>query len=186
MEVFTFPKSSRNRPHSSSVRKTVLWDRFSDSFPPGEAMGAFAPKKARRLSSPGFRVCQKSSCLPPFMGAPQGGFSCPTGNSPSGNPHPCDAQHRPVPEGPEGERIATAFGLAMTVVVGRWYGFAGMHTSVQLLLPAPSVSKLTAPPRLRAGEPWVRIRRGAVGRSVHTAERHRGRSLQGPISHLCA
>ena len=27
---------------------------------------------------------------------------------------PCGAKHRPVPEGPEGERIATAFGLAMT------------------------------------------------------------------------
>ena len=27
---------------------------------------------------------------------------------------PCGAKHRPVPEEPEGERIATAFGLAMT------------------------------------------------------------------------
>ena len=37
------------------------------------------------------------------------------------------------------QEIATAFGLAMTEEVGRWSGFAGMHTSVQLLLPAPSV-----------------------------------------------
>ena len=38
MEVFAFSKSLRCRPHSSSVRKTVLWDRFSDSFSPGEAI----------------------------------------------------------------------------------------------------------------------------------------------------
>ena len=52
--------------------------------------------------------------------------------------------------------VTSAVGLAMTVVVGRWCGFAGVHTANQPLLPAPSVSKLTAPPRLRAGEPWVR------------------------------
>ena len=38
VEVFAFSKSLRCRPHSSSVRKTVLWDRFSDSFSPGEAI----------------------------------------------------------------------------------------------------------------------------------------------------
>ena len=39
VEVFAFPKLLHCRPHSSSVRKTVLWDRFSDSFSPGEAIG---------------------------------------------------------------------------------------------------------------------------------------------------
>ena len=39
VEVFAFPKLFHCRPHSSSVRKTVLWDRFSDSFSPGEAIG---------------------------------------------------------------------------------------------------------------------------------------------------
>ena len=34
-----YHKSSGYRPHSSSVIKTVLWDRFYDSFPPGEAFG---------------------------------------------------------------------------------------------------------------------------------------------------
>ena len=47
--------------------------------------------------------------------APQGGLSCPFGAI-----HllairiPCDAKHRPVPMGPERERIATGFALAMT------------------------------------------------------------------------
>ena len=38
VEVLAYPKQSHDRPHSSSVRKTVLWDRFSDSFSPGEAI----------------------------------------------------------------------------------------------------------------------------------------------------
>ena len=39
VKVFAYPKSKHDRPHSSSVRKSVLWDRFSDSFSPGEAIG---------------------------------------------------------------------------------------------------------------------------------------------------
>ena len=32
VEVLTYTKQKHSRPHSSSVRKTVLWDRFSDSW----------------------------------------------------------------------------------------------------------------------------------------------------------
>ena len=35
---------------------------------------------------------------------------------------------------PQGMRIATAFGLAMTVVVGRWRGFAGVRWSFPCVL----------------------------------------------------
>ena len=120
------------RPHSSSVRKTVLWDRFSDSFPPGEAMGAFAPKKARRLSSPGFRVCQKSSCLPHSWGTP-GWLLLPFGEFTF-----WQSVLFPVPKGPGGAlhrrgcglphrhslRSPRPAALAMTEEVGRWCGFA--------------------------------------------------------------
>ena len=59
--------------------------------------------------------------------APQGGLSCPFGAI-----HllairiPCGALHRPAPEGPERERIATALtGFAMTVVVVDWSFYFG-------------------------------------------------------------
>ena len=42
VKVFAYPKSKHDRPHSSSVRKSVLWDRFSDSFSPGEAISRCA------------------------------------------------------------------------------------------------------------------------------------------------
>ena len=38
VEVFTFPKSLRCRPHSSSVMEIAFGD-FHDSFSPGEAIG---------------------------------------------------------------------------------------------------------------------------------------------------
>ena len=82
------------------------------------------------------------------------------------------------------QEIATAFGLAMTVVVGRWPGFAGMHTSVQLLLPAPSVMEPCFA-WLHDNSPTL-ARRGALGAdspgaavdSVRSAERRGRRSLR--------
>ena len=54
------------RPHSSSVRKTVLWDRFSDSFPPGEAIEALPrqnfydkPCPGRKSGAFANRLCAK-------------------------------------------------------------------------------------------------------------------------------
>ena len=114
---------------------------------------------------------------------------------------PSDAQHRPLPEGAERERIATGFALAMTGVVGsrcfcfdpvvvrpdpqiraqaspstvcvegevarpsaariKRVGGGGQQARTEQIpsgesANAPSVSKLTAPPRLRAGEPFVK------------------------------
>jgi hypothetical protein len=42
-QVFGFQVIRHYRPHSSSVRKSVPKSRFSDSFSPGEAIGASAP-----------------------------------------------------------------------------------------------------------------------------------------------
>ena len=61
--------------------------------------------------------------------APQGGLSCPSGNSPSGNPHlsgPGGAERR---NGPQGLRIATPCGLAMTAGDGGWFLRAGIQQS---------------------------------------------------------